>query len=69
MSDRKEFTEQLIVGKQIYTITLLDHPLIDDVVITEAMIKAESIVSGVEDTTRRVDRSIRDLLIKLGRET
>jgi hypothetical protein len=69
MSDRKEFTQQLVVENNIYSITILDHPLIDDVVIAEAMLKAETLVSGIGDPDRRVDRSIRNFLIRLGVET
>jgi hypothetical protein len=68
MSSRNELSEKIIVNNSIYTVTVLDHPLIDDVVISEAMIRAEAIVSGNEDTTRRVDRSIRDFLVRLGVE-
>lgn len=69
MSDRNELTQQIVIANQVYTITVFDHPLIEDVVVAEAKIKAESIVSGVDDSSRRVDRSIRNLLIKLGVET
>lgn len=67
MSDRQQVVTSLVVGGRPYTMRLLSHPVIDDILITEARITAFEIENG-KGPDRRVDRDIRDYLIRLGVE-
>lgn len=68
MSDRQVTESRLIIDGRPVVIKLISNPLIDDVVITEAIIKASEIENGTFNATRRVDRGVRDFLIRLGVE-
>lgn len=47
---------------------IISNPLIDDVVITEARLQAYEVENGTLEEGRRVDRGVRDFLIRLGVE-
>lgn len=68
MSDRQETESRLIIGGRPVIIKLITNPLIDDVVVTEAKLQASLIENGPFSEDRRVDRGIRDFLIRLGVE-
>lgn len=68
MSSRQEVENRLIVEGRPVIVKLITNPLIDDVVIAEARILASEIENGPFTDTRRVDRSIREFLIRLGVE-
>lgn len=68
MSDRQESEGRLIVNGRPVIYKVISNPLIDDVVITEAKILASEIENGPLDEDRRVDRGVRDFLIRLGVE-
>ena len=68
MSDRYESGGRLIVDGRPVLVNLITNPIIDDVVIAEARILASEIENGPFDDTRRVDRGVRDFLIRLGVE-
>lgn len=68
MSDRHESGGRLIVNGRPVIVTLITNPLIDDVVMTEARILASEIENGPLDDDRRVERGVRDFLIRLGVE-
>lgn len=68
MSDRQESEARLIVDGRPVLYEVISNPLIDDVVIAEARILAYEIENGPTSTDRRVDRGVRDFLIRLGVE-
>lgn len=68
MSSRNEVETRMIVDGRPVIIKLISNPLIDDVVITEARIFAAEIENGTLVPDRRVERGIRDFLIRLGVE-
>jgi hypothetical protein len=68
MSDRKEVTGTVIVDGVRYFITLMDNFTVEDVLVTEAQIQAAGIVEGKIDPDRRVEKVVRDVLIKTGME-
>jgi hypothetical protein len=69
LSDRQEVESKLLLEGKSYSIKLIHNPTVDDVVITEARIQAAEISNGdVLVDERRVQRDIRDFLIRLGVE-
>jgi len=68
MSVRDEIESRFNVEGKPVIIKLINNPTIDDVINTEARVQASSIESGKELTDRRVQRSLRDYLIRLGIE-
>lgn len=70
MANRNVVTARVIVGGRPLLISLIDNPLIDDVLITEARIQAASIAFQDDSLVvgRHVSRDIRDFLIRLGVE-
>jgi hypothetical protein len=67
MSERTEVVSDIVVAGRPLTLKLLSHPLIDDILLTEAQIAAFEIENGPGEE-RRVGRDIRDYLIRLGVE-
>lgn len=68
MSARQESQIRLVVDGRPVLYRVLSNPVIDDVVISEARLQAFQIENGSLDESRRVDRGIRDFLIRLGVE-
>lgn len=68
MSVRDEVESRFNVDGKPVIIKLINNPTIDDVINTEARVQASAIESGKELTGRRVSRSLRDYLIRLGIE-
>lgn len=68
MSVRITSTSRLVIDGRAYKVRLIDNPLIDDVLITEAQLLAAEIESGSVPEDRRVSRDIRDFFIRLGVE-
>lgn len=68
MSDRHESGGRMIVGGRPVIVNLITNPLIDDVVVVEARILASEIENGPLDDDHRVERGVRDFLIRLGVE-
>ncbi len=68
MTVRNDIERRYIVDGKPVIIRLINNPLIDDVVVTEMRVQATAIESGTVDPNRRVERSIRDFLIRLGVE-
>ncbi len=60
-------THFLIDGKPVL-IKLINNPLIDDVVVSEARAQATAIERGTIDPDRRVARDLRDFLVRIGVE-
>lgn len=65
---RQESEAHLIVDGRPVTYKVISNPLIDDVLLTEARLTAYEIENGPLDSGRRVDRGVRDFLIRLGVE-
>ena len=69
MSKQIIVTQRMVVDGKPLLISLIQNPLIDDVLVTEARLQATTIEEGgADDSERRVDRSVRDYLIRLGVE-
>lgn len=68
MSARQEAETRLIVNGRPTLYRVISNPLIDDVVITEARLLASEVENGPLADSRRVDRGVRDFLIRLGVE-
>lgn len=70
IANRNEVVTSLVVDGERLKITLLQSPLIDDIIVTEARVQATSIETKNKDMLqgRRVDRNLRDYLIRLGVE-
>jgi len=62
-------TQRMVVDGKPLLVSLIQNPLIDDVLITEARLQATDIEEGNSaNPDRRVDREVRDYLIRLGVE-
>lgn len=68
MTVRTEVKRRVIIKNKPVTIQLINNPLIDDVVVTEAKVYLYGLESGTVDTSRRVERGLRDFFIKIGVE-
>jgi hypothetical protein len=68
MAVRIENIDKVEVNGVPYTVTFIDSPTIDDVVVTESRIYAAEIMNSSTPMDRRVDRDVRDILIRLGVE-
>jgi len=70
MSDRQEAGGRLIIDGKPYFVNVISNPTIDDVVVTECRIRAAEIEQqqSLGESGRRVQRDIRDFLIRLGVE-
>lgn len=66
---RNELVTKMVVDGRPLTVTLIDSIVIDDVVSTEAQVQALSLQNdGVSVTRRRVDRAVRNYLVRIGVE-
>lgn len=65
ISEREELLNPIVIDGRPYTLRLIQSPLIDDVVISETQIAAFEVAQGIKPTERRVDRGVRDYLIRL----
>lgn len=68
MKERQVAEARMIVDGKPMLYNIISNPLIDDVVITEARLQAYEIENGTLEEGRRVDRGVRDFLIRLGVE-
>jgi hypothetical protein len=64
---RKTSTRTFVTedGK-VFKASIIEDPNIDDVLIAEAEVQAQGISSGVVDVSRRVDRGVREILLRFG---
>lgn len=60
-------TKATLDGKP-YTVFVVDNPTIDDVVVVEMKLRAAELMNGVTNEGYRVEKDIRDVLIRLGVE-
>jgi hypothetical protein len=60
----------MILDGKPWTVSLIQNPTIDDVLVTEARLQAHNVEQGAVVTSddRRVARDIRDYLIRFGVE-
>lgn len=63
---RRSYTQDIVVDGTIVRATLIEDPNIDDVLVTEARVYGYSRFVNTVDPERRVDRNIRDLLLRFG---
>lgn len=69
MSKQVIVTQKMVVDGKPLLVSLIQNPTIDDVLVTEARLQATDIEEGnVVNEDRRVERDVRDFLIRLGVE-
>jgi len=66
MSIRLQRAATVLLNGKVQELLLIENPLIDDVIVAEAKVKAYQVASSTTDPSRRVNRDIRDFLIRLG---
>lgn len=66
MASRNQITKRYVINGKPVIISLINNPVIDDILVTEARIQASYVQTGNVDPNRRVDRGLRDFLIRLG---
>ena len=69
MSIRRVFTGQTVINGQPAEVTLVDKPVVDDVVISAAKVEAYLIEYGFPFTPTRTPFSVRQFLVRLRTET
>lgn len=67
-NSRQEVLDRMTIDGRPFIVSLVYNPTIDDVVISEARIIAHEISSGEAAQARRVERPLRDYLIRLSVE-
>lgn len=69
MSNQVIVTQKMVVEGKPLIVSLIQNPLIDDVLVTEARLQATDIEeNATSNPDRRVGRDVRDFLIRLGVE-
>lgn len=68
MPFRTDIDTKVAIDGEPYSLVLIDNPTIDDVLVVEMKLKAAEVVNGEPDPTRRVEREVRDVLLRLGVE-
>jgi hypothetical protein len=68
MSDQIVIETPLVLNDAQSTIRLINNPIIDDILVGEMYAQATSIWRGDDLSNHRVERGIRDYLIRLGIE-
>lgn len=49
-----------------YTVLLIDNPTIDDVMVVEMKLRASELMAETPNPDRKVEKDVRDALIRLG---
>lgn len=65
---RQTTTFTVVQAEVPLDVTVIESPTIDDVMVSEAKIQAYSIATGTDISGHIVDRSVRDILLRLGVE-
>lgn len=68
MSTQKTATGSIEMDGRSYTLTIIENPTVDDVVVSEMKVHAQHVAEGLDVSDRRVARGIRDFLVRLGVE-
>lgn len=63
---RRTYSQDFVSNGTVLRATVLEFPTIDDVVVTEAQLTAYGIASQTPQGDRRVERDIRDVLVRFG---
>jgi hypothetical protein len=66
MSFRTNINTKVFVDGRPYTILLIDNPTIDDVMVVEMKLKAAELMTNTPQPDRKVEKEVRDTLIRLG---
>lgn len=66
MAIRAKAESKVVIDGKPYIVSIIDNPTIEDVVETEARIYAAEVMNNTPREDRRVERPIRDFLIRLG---
>jgi hypothetical protein len=65
---QKTATGSVIINGRSYDLTVVENPTIDDVMVSEMKVQAQKVAESIDVSDRRVSRSIRDFLVRLGVE-
>lgn len=68
MSFRTNLATRVVENGRPYTVFIVDNPTIDDVLVIEMKMRAAEIMNNEVVDGYRVNRDIRDVLIRLGVE-
>ncbi len=68
MSLRTETTGHFIIDGTPAQVRLIENPMIDDIVVAEAMLQATAVDRNTDLSSHYVERAIRDFLIRIGVE-
>lgn len=63
---RRTYTQDIPVDGSMVRVTLIEDPNIDDVMETEARVYGYQMFTDTVDPNRRVDRDVRDILLRFG---
>lgn len=63
---RQEVQQRIVIDGVPYIIRLIDNPMIDDVMASEAKLRAAKIQGFSVPSDHRVKRDLRDFLVRLG---
>lgn len=66
MTYRQDVSERVVVNGVPFIVTLISNPTIDDVVVTEARLHAATLEGYSVPENRKVEREIKDFLVRLG---
>lgn len=66
--NREEVSTRVLIDGRPVVVGIIQNPVIDDIVVAEAQVQASLIISKQDGGGRRVDRTLRDFLIRLGVE-
>jgi hypothetical protein len=66
MPFRTNINTQVTMDGKPYTILLIDNPTIDDVMVVEMKLKAAEYLTNTPQPDRKVEKDVRDALIRLG---
>lgn len=68
MPFRTNVATKVALNGRPYTVFVVDYPTIDDVIVVEMKLHAAEIINNEVNEGYRVDRDVRDVLIRLGVE-
>lgn len=68
MPFRTNAATKVMLGGKPHTVFVVDYPTIDDVLVVEMKLRASELMSEPLPDGYRVDRDIRDVLIRIGVE-
>lgn len=66
MPFRTDISTKTNIDGRPYTILLVDNPTIEDVLVVEMKLRAAELMTGEAHPERKVEKDVRDSLIRLG---